>query len=190
VAIEYLGMALSAVSLVYSAAATMLVVTNHGSLVSCVVGIHMCACLYSSTKLIIYLFLIEKARLLDNTQGARTNDRFYVLNVSLLLPYGAILVLMLLYEVSYIQGGTDFCILGIKRESSLPLVIYDTLYSAYLTSLFLLPLLHHMRLGGPRKPTQDKMDRRLVRVAKRNLTGAFVSLVSSFANIMSGGVRR
>jgi hypothetical protein len=182
-AVEFLGLALAVVSLLYSYAATMLIVTNHDNLTSCVIGIHMCACLYSSTKLIIYLFLIEKVRILSPYNHEPRNKSWsYIGSVALLAPYGIILVLMLAYEVSYIERPTDYCVLGIERESSLPLIIYDTVYSIYLTSRFLMPLMRHARTVSGHT---TKIDPRLRRVAVRNLKGAIVSLVSSFGNILS-----
>ena len=83
---------------------------------------------------------------------------------------------MLLWEVSDIRG--EHCYIGLKRASSIPLLCYDTLFSMYMTVLFLMPLLKH-------KDKEGEDSALVMRTLRRNLVAATVSTSVSFANILS-----
>ena len=87
-------------------------------------------------------------------------------------------VAMLLFDVHTIQG--PICYIGLQHFSSIPLLVYDALYSAFLTWQFVLPLLKKKDGDTTEEDSQLK-----VHALRKNLAAATVSVTVSFANILS-----
>ena len=155
-------------------AGTLVFFTKSGSGSACEVAILTCIFLYTATKGQIYIFFIERMHIVHKTPSqTRAQSGFYKFNVCLLLPYVCVVVLMIIYRVSHV-GEDGTCHIGLRQESSLPLLVYDTFFSAYAVAVFVWPLFHSKALAG---------SKRLMRVAKKNIYGSVVSTVSSFLNI-------
>ena len=168
--------------------ATILATAGTGSMLVCTLGIFLCIIFYTASKGTVYLLFMEKAyqahRGFTNTD--RLKSRLYQVNVFLFSLYGILFVLMIVFRIHEIVNPYEqgLCLIGIASEASVPLVIYDTFFSVYLTTLFLVPVIRSMRstshqgnasLGSSR--TRDTV--------RRNLIGMSIATLSSGLNILS-----
>ena len=157
-------------------AGTLVLLTRSGDPVACEATILTCIFLYTATKFQLYLFFIERMYVVHRKPSeTRVQCRLYIVNACLLIPYVVIIVLMVVYRVSFIDSN-NVCRIGLHNESALPLIVYDTIFSAYSVAVFVWPLFMSKSNLGSTK---------LLRVAKKNAIGTFVSTISSFLNIFS-----
>lgn len=77
-----LVIALYMISWGFSFMATILVQTNNNNIVSCVMSIYTCIALYAGSKVVIYLFLMEKVYVV--TAVGSTRRDFFVSTVAAL----------------------------------------------------------------------------------------------------------
>jgi hypothetical protein len=76
-------------------------------------------------------------------------------------------------------SSQEICIIGLERKIGIPLVTYEMLINVYLTMLFLLPLRNLARF----EDRFGSANERLQRMTKRCVIGAFVTLLSTGANL-------
>ncbi|KAF9912698.1 hypothetical protein EC991_009434 [Linnemannia zychae] len=175
-----LVIALYMVSWGFSFMATILVQTNNNNIVSCVMSIYTCVALYAGSKVIIYLFLMEKVYVVTAVGSTRRDFFLYKVNLALLLPYTVVISLMIAYQNSELrpeEGGK--CYIGLGPQAAYPLILYDIFVSCWLTFLFIRPLMSSTSLlQGPSKG-------KLRDVARRTLLGCVISLILSTGNISS-----
>ncbi|KFH62908.1 hypothetical protein MVEG_11432 [Podila verticillata NRRL 6337] len=166
------------VSWAFSLIAAMLVQTNNFNEVSCTMSVYSCIVLYAFSKIIIYLFLMEKVYVVTAVGTTRSNFMLYRINLALLVPYFGIFALMLIFRVSHLDNdGT--CHIGLLPPASVTLIVYDIFISSWLTILFIRPLMSSTSLlQGPSKG-------KLRNVARRTLLGSIVALVLSTANVFT-----
>jgi len=130
-----------------------------------------------TTKVMIYLFLVERVRIVRGRRKPRSKDHFYLYNFfGMLLPYLAVIVLNLKFRFSHIRDG--ICIIGIEKIAIIPLVVWDVVANVYLTLLFLVPLWNAYSF-------KNKTNVNLRRVALRAFVGACVTLITSIANLLT-----
>ncbi|KAG0052382.1 hypothetical protein BGZ83_002676 [Gryganskiella cystojenkinii] len=173
-----LVVALYVVSWAFTTIAAVLTSTNAGNLMSCTLSIFVCLSLYAASKIIIYLFLIEKVYVVSSVASTRKNTLLYRVNILLLTPYSVILVLMILNRVS-VLNEQDECYIGLKPLASIVLILYDIFISCWLTVLFIRPLMSTTSvLQGPSKM-------KLRQVAQRTLIGSVVALILSSGNVFT-----
>ncbi|KAG0353202.1 hypothetical protein BC939DRAFT_440680 [Gamsiella multidivaricata] len=173
-----LVVALYLVSWAFSVIATMLVQTNNNNLLSCELSILSCIALYALSKIIIYLFLMEKVYVVTAIGCTRSNFLLYKINLGLMTPYVAVIALMVTFRVAQLEDEGK-CYIGLLRPGALPLILYDIVMSCWLTFLFLRPLMSSSSfLQGPSKGN-------LRDVARRTLMGSLIALLLSSANIFT-----
>ncbi|KAF9148225.1 hypothetical protein BG015_010061 [Linnemannia schmuckeri] len=184
-----LVIALYLVSWGFSFIATLLVQTNNKNPLSCNLSIFSCITLYASSKVIIYLFLMEKVYVVTAIGSTRRDFFLYKVNLCLLLPYIAVITLMIIFRHARINklGQVDpvdehrlgHCDIGLGEAATYPLIFYDIFVSCWLTFLFIWPLMSSTSLlQGPSKG-------RLRDVARRTLMGCVMSLIISTGNVAS-----
>ncbi|KAG0304686.1 hypothetical protein BGZ97_001377 [Linnemannia gamsii] len=162
----------------FSFMATILVQTNNNNLVSCVMSIYTCIALYAGSKVVIYLFLMEKVYVVTAVGSTRRDFFLYKVNLALLVPYSVVISLMIAYQNSEIRQGGK-CYIGLGPQAAYPLILYDIFVSCWLTFLFIRPLMSSTSLlQGPSKG-------KLRDVARRTLLGCVISLILSTGNISS-----
>ena len=173
----YVGNSVIATSVLFTAVAFALVLlTESGNPTTCEVTIFTCIFLYTATKAQLYVFFIERIHVVyRDPLKSRLETPLYKINMCLLLPYGAIVVLMIIYRVSLIDKNGD-CRIGLRDESTFPLLVYDTVFSTYSVALFVWPLYKSQMLKGSKK---------LANVVHKNVIGCSISTLSSFLNIFS-----
>ncbi|KAF9328335.1 hypothetical protein BG006_008469 [Podila minutissima] len=173
-----LVVALYLVSWMFSVIAAMLVQTNNYNTLSCELSILSCIALYAMSKVIIYLFLMEKVYVVTAVGVTRSNFFLYKLNFAFMTPYIAVVCLMVIYRNSEVEDSGK-CVIGLKKQGALPLILYDIVMSSWLTFLFIRPLMSSTSLlQGPSKG-------KLRDVARRTLMGSVIALITSSANIFT-----
>ncbi|KAG0203745.1 hypothetical protein BGX28_004093 [Mortierella sp. GBA30] len=162
----------------FTTIAAVLTSTNPGNIVSCTISIFVCLSLYAMSKIIIYLFLIEKVYVVSSVTTMRKDTTLYRINILLLTPYSVILCLMVLNRVAVLNDEEN-CYIGLKPTASITLILYDIFISSWLTLLFIRPLMSTTSvLQGPSKG-------KLRQVARRTLIGSIVALILSSANVFT-----
>ncbi|KAG0242525.1 hypothetical protein BGX31_000232 [Mortierella sp. GBA43] len=173
-----LVISLYVVSWAFTTIAAILSSTNAGNIMSCTISIFVCLSLYAASKIIIYLFLIEKVYVVSSVTTTRRDTMLYRLNVLLLTPYTVILCLMILNRVAVLDDE-DRCYIGLKPLASVILILYDIIISCWLTVLFIKPLMStNSVLQGPSKG-------KLRHVARRTFIGSVVALILSSCNVFT-----
>ncbi|KAF9104084.1 hypothetical protein BGX29_002461 [Mortierella sp. GBA35] len=166
------------ISWTFSLTAAMLVQTNNFNNISCTMSVYLCIILYASSKIIIYLFLMEKVYVVTAVGTTRANFMLYRINLALLGPYLIIFCLMIIYRVSELTPDGE-CRIGLLPPASVTLILYDILISSWLTLLFIRPLMSSTSLlQGPSKG-------KLRDVARRTLMGSIVALILSTGNVFT-----
>lgn len=166
--------------------ASNLVPASVSSTLFCRWGILLCIIFYTSTKCTIYLLFMEKAFQAHRGffRGSRLEHRLYRINLFLFSLYGILITLMMVYRVNEIvdPGIRGICYIGIGMEAAIPLFVYDTLFSIYLTVLFLSPFLRgsNTTLQGKSSGKGEKMRDMIF----RSLVGSMLTLVSSGINVL------
>ncbi|KAG9013166.1 hypothetical protein FRB94_003606 [Tulasnella sp. JGI-2019a] len=143
---------------------------------NCSMAIFSCIFLYVTSKLLIYLFLIEKVYIVWAPHGAgektsRRNTRVWVCCMIMLAPLVAIVSLMIWGRVAMLRDDR-VCIIGLARAASLSTMSYDLVMIATLTGLFVWPLF------------KGDVGPRLRRVAARTLVASFIALTTSCVNMI------
>ncbi|KAG0001907.1 hypothetical protein BGZ79_003970 [Entomortierella chlamydospora] len=169
---------LNVVSWLFSFSAALLAQTNNRNIVSCDLSVFFCIFLYASSKILIYLFLMERVHVVTAIGVTRWNSKLFKFNILLLTPYFGIIVIGVLYRVAKIKPDGK-CYIGLEDIVSFPLITYDSLLSIWLTTLFMRALISSTsQLQGP---TRSK----LREVARKTLIGSVFCLFFSTANVAS-----
>ncbi|KAI3586906.1 hypothetical protein IWW34DRAFT_203311 [Fusarium oxysporum f. sp. albedinis] len=142
-------------------------------------AILLCLICYVTTKILIYVFLVEKAHVIRSSTTRRRNSKLYLFNmITLLGGYGVVVVLNFIYRIARIVNGE--CFIGMKSISMIPLIAFDAVVNVYLTILFLIPL---KNLYSFKNLPKTHANSRLRSVAFRTFVGACCTLTSSIVNL-------
>ncbi|KAG0321758.1 hypothetical protein BGZ99_003692 [Dissophora globulifera] len=164
------------VSWLFSLVAAMLVQTNNYNIISCRLSILACILLYALSKVLIYLFLIERVHIVTAIGVTRWSCTLFKFNMVMLLPYLGCFILAVIYRVAILADDGQ-CKIGLLKQAGIPLIAYDILVSSWYTVLFLRALISSTSmLQGPTKS-------KLREVARRTLMGSILALLLSCANI-------
>ncbi|EUC27088.1 hypothetical protein COCCADRAFT_78797, partial [Bipolaris zeicola 26-R-13] len=166
--------------------ATAIVVNGFGINSSqgiCEGGILLCLICYMSTKVMIYYFLVEKAYIVRGGMKPRIQTKLWLFNcLFMLLPYIILVIMNFIFRINYINNK-GVCIIGMRKISMLPLIIFEVIVNIYLTALFIIPLrgLHSYK---------NKLNPTLRRIAKRSFIGSITTLTISVVNLTAIAVLR
>ena len=89
------------------------------------------------TQVIIYLFLIERVHIVRGSTKTRKQDKLYWFNTLGLIPYCVIVILAIVFRYNALDD-TGYCYVGLRRESSFPLLIYDLIINVSLSYIWLI----------------------------------------------------
>ncbi|XTI95342.1 hypothetical protein V2W45_1016071 [Cenococcum geophilum] len=149
---------------------------NMNALNICRGVILLCLACYMTTKVLIYLFLVEKAYIVRGRRQPRLKDKLYLFNCfGMICPYIGVFVLNFIFRIAYI-GDDGICIIGMKRVAMIPLLSFEIVVNVYLTLLFILPI---RKLYSYR----HNVNAALRAVALRTFIGSCATLTSSVVNI-------
>ncbi|TQN69743.1 hypothetical protein CSHISOI_05725 [Colletotrichum shisoi] len=142
-------------------------------------AILLCLVCYITTKVLIYLFLVEKAHIIRGATKPRLKSKLYIFNsFGMLGVYAVIAIFNFIFRITRIDDGQ--CYIGMQKVSMIPLISFDAVVNIYLAILFLIPLksLYSFK-HFPKTPANI----RLRTVALRTFTGALCTLTSSIVNL-------
>ncbi|RFN42600.1 hypothetical protein FIE12Z_12763 [Fusarium flagelliforme] len=146
---------------------------------TCQAAVLTCLISYVLTKILIYVFLVEKAHLVKGSRARRRDSKLYLFNIiSLLVGYFIVAVMNFYYRFARLENGE--CYIGMERISMIPLVAFDFVINIYLTILFLLPLTNSYSY---KNQSEGNGRSRLRSVAFRTFVGACCTLTSSVVNL-------
>ncbi|KAH7155248.1 hypothetical protein B0J13DRAFT_221504 [Dactylonectria estremocensis] len=142
-------------------------------------AILLCLVCYVTTKIFIYVFLVEKAHIIRGTPKTRLQSKLYCFNsFGMLGLYGVVVILNFIFRIAKFENGV--CIIGMRSISMIPLISFDAVVNIYLTILFLIPLKNLYSFKNmPKTPANE----RLKNVAFRTFVGSCCTLVSSIVNL-------
>jgi hypothetical protein len=171
------GLSAIATSVLFTAVAGVLVFfIKNGVESACEATVWACILLYMATKGQIGLFFVERMHIVHKSPSqTRLESPLYIFNMCLLFPASGLLVLVILYRISYIADDKH-CRHGFGRESMIPGLIYDTSFSLYSLVVFVWPLFKSQSLHRSES---------LLWVVKKNIIGSAVSTVSTFLNLFT-----
>jgi hypothetical protein len=72
----------------------------------------------------MYMFLIERVRIVRGRTRSRAKDKLYIFNMTALIPYCAICVLAIIFRVDSIASDGR-CLIGVERQTSILVIAYD-----------------------------------------------------------------
>ncbi|ORZ02840.1 hypothetical protein BCR43DRAFT_431467 [Syncephalastrum racemosum] len=164
----------------FAATAVLVISTNYKNYVSCTVGMLACDIFYAGSKIVCYLWLIERVHLVSTStlHLRRIESWQYRFHIVLLFPYVAIAALMLTFRNIIILPNGQ-CLIGLKLPASGPLIVYDFCFNLYLTVLFVIPLIRVSR-----RSRAEWTRTRLYNLSIRSLIASVVCLTVSFANVL------
>ncbi|KAJ7643592.1 hypothetical protein FB45DRAFT_895508 [Roridomyces roridus] len=139
---------------------------------TCAAAIYLCVLFYTSSKVLIYAFLTEKAFIVWDTGRSRRRSPVYLVCVATIALYFAVILAVLFEHISEFRPGDTACVIGLKPTASLPLLCYDLCINILLTGLFLWPIIRSAHSST-----------RLRRVAMRTLVASGAALTTSTINI-------
>ncbi|KAH6990548.1 hypothetical protein BKA56DRAFT_210192 [Ilyonectria sp. MPI-CAGE-AT-0026] len=151
----------------------------NSSYAMCHGAILLCLVCYVTTKIFIYLFLVEKAHIIRGSPKKRLESKLYCFNsFGMLGLYTVVVILNFIFRIAKIENGV--CIIGMQSISMIPLITFDAIVNIYLTILFLIPLKNLYSFKNmPKTPANE----RLKNVAFRTFVGSCCTLVSSIVNL-------
>ncbi|KAL0095073.1 hypothetical protein J3Q64DRAFT_1717177 [Phycomyces blakesleeanus] len=158
--------------------ACMLMSTNNGNSISCVLGLFNCVFLYTAAKIVLYLYFIEKIYTMSIPKTSRLRSPLYVISIGLLVPFVALMVLQIIYRVTLVGEEFPFhCSIGIQLPGSIPTMCYHIL----VISSFLGVFIKFAFFPSTAQQTTHQASS-LHALAKHNCIAAFVTLVLTTAN--------
>ncbi|KAJ0158711.1 hypothetical protein CTA2_11047 [Colletotrichum tanaceti] len=142
-------------------------------------AILLCLVCYITTKVLIYLFLVEKAHIIRRATKSRFRSKLYIFNsFGMLGVYAVIAIFNFIFRITRIDGGQ--CYIGMQKVSMIPLISFDAVVNIYLTILFLIPLKSLYTFKHfPKTPANI----RLRTIALRTFIGSLCTLTSSIVNL-------
>ncbi|KAI8080665.1 uncharacterized protein B0P05DRAFT_539089 [Gilbertella persicaria] len=164
----------------YNLIACMLTSTNNGNYISCVMTNFNCTVLYTVTKVVLYLYFIEKIHIISVPKTTRFKSPLYIINLVLLLPNIAVVLLQIMYRVNLVADTYPYhCTVGFDIPASALSLCYDTLLSALYIGIFI----KFYCFPNTAQQTAHQSSS-LHMMAKRNAIAAITTLITSCANFI------
>ncbi|PVF96531.1 hypothetical protein CPB86DRAFT_816282 [Serendipita vermifera] len=138
---------------------------------TCELGIYSCIIFYCVSKLLTYMFLLEKVYIVWPNKGSRWSSTAYKVGFGALSGFAVVIVMMFIGRIAYIRDDRQ-CVIGLQKASSMTTLFVDLFVNILLTSMFLWPLLR-INLLSPN----------LRKVAKRTFIASTVALTISAVNM-------
>ncbi|TKA66403.1 hypothetical protein B0A49_08959 [Cryomyces minteri] len=119
----------------------------------CRASILTCVIFYIGSKILLYVFLVERIYAIRSSYATRFKDWLWVICMSVLvIGVGAIAVIAFLWPLAHFSAVDGKCRIGFPKKVSIPLLIYDTGINVVL-SVILIHLLRPLLHWGPPAPT-------------------------------------
>ncbi|KIK55074.1 hypothetical protein GYMLUDRAFT_248881 [Collybiopsis luxurians FD-317 M1] len=143
----------------------------------CSAAILLCIAFYATSKLLVYLYLIERVHIVwappvEGRTRSRLKSPVDIICFVTVSLYAVVIGLLIAGRISLFRSGDETCVIGLKALASIPLLTYDLYINVFLTSMFLWPILKN---GHP--------NQKVKRVARRAFVASLVGLSTSTVNI-------
>ncbi|KAI9773687.1 MAG: hypothetical protein M1840_006961 [Geoglossum simile] len=116
----------------------------------CKAAIILCLVFYLSAKVLMYIFFVERARLMCLPVVRRKYDLMWWGNmIMVVVGFGIIAVLSFIYLVSHVSAVDGQCRIGLQMGITIALLAYDMLINVWLTGLFIKLAARYMRKFFP-----------------------------------------
>lgn len=117
---------------------------------SCRAAIYVCLVFYVGSKVLVQLFLVERAHAVRCRLKRRRHDWIWLVSVAIIvLGFGSIAGLAFAEPIADLAVSDKKCRIGVPAKVTVPLIVYDILINVALTGVFvalLKPLLAFGRL--------------------------------------------
>ncbi|KAI9317251.1 hypothetical protein BX666DRAFT_1943832 [Dichotomocladium elegans] len=111
--------------------------TNNANMTSCRLSLYNWIVIYTSIKVSLYLYLIEKIYILSVPQTARIRTPMYLIITSLLVPYAGLIGLQVVYQINHVNPTYPYhCTIGLELPASVTTLAYDIVLSLLYTAIF------------------------------------------------------
>ncbi|CAO3669880.1 hypothetical protein G6F70_001010 [Rhizopus microsporus] len=118
--------------------ACMLTSTNNGNFISCVMTHFNVALIATGTKIVLYLYFIEKIYILSMPKVSRLRSSLYLVNLGLLLPVFAVIILQIIFRINIVEADYPFhCSIGFELPASVISLSYDALLNILYAGIFI-----------------------------------------------------
>ncbi|KAI8092554.1 uncharacterized protein BX664DRAFT_293678 [Halteromyces radiatus] len=152
--------------------------TNNGNFISCMIGFFNCVLLHTVTKVVLYLYFIEKAYIISVPKSKRLSTTLYVCNLCMLVPYIGLVIMMVIYREELISADFPyFCSIGYQKPASLIVLAYEFVINLMFAGIFI----KYSFWPNTAQQTSHQSSS-LHMMAKRNITVAIVSAIMAIAN--------
>ncbi|KZV70254.1 hypothetical protein PENSPDRAFT_752696 [Peniophora sp. CONT] len=138
---------------------------------SCAAAIYLCIAFYGTSKMLIYLFLIEKVHVVWNPGKPRFHSWVYTICLAVVLAYIIPIILMILGRVHMFREDGN-CVIGLREFSSITMLTYDLWINTFLTGMFMAPIIRAKFVNA-----------RIRLVAVRTLVASLIGLTVSAVNM-------
>ncbi|CAO3615816.1 unnamed protein product [Cunninghamella echinulata] len=156
----------------------MAISTNNGNYISCMIGLFNCVFLHTLTKIVLYLYFIEKTYILSVPKTKRFSSSFYLIGLGLLLPYIGLVILMIVYRIALVSDEYPYhCSIGFDLPASASILAYDFFINALFAGVFI------KYTVSPSNAQQTSHQSTCLHVmAKRSIVVTIVSILMSILN--------
>ncbi|KAI9497731.1 hypothetical protein BDB00DRAFT_881603 [Zychaea mexicana] len=158
--------------------ACMATSTNNGNYISCALSLYNCVIVYNIAKILLYLYFIEKIYITSVPKASRFRTPLYLINLALLLPYTALIVLMIVFRIALVDETSPFhCTIGYQLPASAATLTYDAFISLLYTGIFVKYAIF------PNTAQQTAHQASSLRImARRSIIATVVSMVTATVN--------
>jgi len=140
---------------------------------ACASAITLCVAFYSTSKMLVYIFLSERVYVVWNAGEAtpRRKSNIFRICMLLLLVYAAIMATMFVGKI--VDVGRDRqCHIGLHEYVSITVLAFDLFVNVFLTSLFVIPIWR-----------ANFTNTKLKVVSRRTLIASSIALTTSSINM-------
>ncbi|KAF2868532.1 hypothetical protein BDV95DRAFT_131276 [Massariosphaeria phaeospora] len=119
---------------------------------ACPVAIFLCVSCYFSYKVIMYMFLVERAHAVRAPYVRRWHDWIWVVAMLVItIGFGTIAVCAFLWPIADIASDEKVCRIGLPARVTIPLLSFDVIITTTLTLIFVYLLRPLLRFSGASK---------------------------------------
>lgn len=116
---------------------------------SCRAAVYVCLVFYCGSKVLVQLFLVERAHAVRYHLKRRCRDWIWVISLAIIiLGFGSIAGIAFVYPIADLAHSDHRCRIGVPAKVTIPLITYEILINLALTGVFvalLRPLLMFRR---------------------------------------------
>lgn len=166
------------VSWAFNLIACMLTSTNNGNFISCALTYYNVAILYTASKVVLYLYFIEKIHIISVPKTSRFRSPMYLTNLALLIPNLAVMIIQIIFRVNVVSETYPYhCTVGMGLPASVVSLGYDILLSFVYIGIFF--KYYYFPTTAQQTAHQSSS---LHMMAKRNCIAAVAALITTCAN--------